>query len=246
MDAIGQLVSVQPRPMDARPSARRYARSGAVAGAASALAFTAIHHVLISDIWYSLAPMMVAGALCGLCVGWMYRLLMEASSAGSWVTYNLLYVGLLALLGAASVLVYEPITTVAAVIAANEGPGELFDRAIPLTLAFIVVATMGVGRLYARRRLDYGAILLTCTVLTLLLGLNISVIGLVYVPSGSAYLIAELFGLILSINLVYVAVFIALERASLSSRNPPTASAADASPKIIAASEEGGYLDDNK
>ncbi len=36
-----------------------------------------------------------------------------------------------------------------------------------------------------------------------------------YIPSGSVYLIAELFGLILVLNLVYVAVFIGIERTRL-------------------------------
>jgi hypothetical protein len=72
-----------------------------------------------------------------------------------------------------------------------------------------------VSLLYGRSWLRFGAILLTCTVLVLALGLNVSVIGLVYIPRGSLYLVLELLGLILAINVVYVAVFIALERKSL-------------------------------
>ena len=47
------------------------------------------------------------------------------------------------------------------------------------------------------------------------INVNVSVIGLVYIPRGSLYLVLELLGLILAINVVYVAVFIALERKSL-------------------------------
>ena len=43
-------------------------------------------------------------------------------------------------------------------------------------------------------------------------------LGLVEIPSGSLYLVAELFGLIAVINLAYVSSFIVLERKSLSGR----------------------------
>ena len=192
-----------------------YVRSGAVAGAVSAFAFAIIHHLFISDIWFSLIVMMVAGAVCGLCVGWTYGLLFEAPSTGSWVRYNMLYVAMFVLLGAASVLVYEPVTTIAALIEANEPPDELFRQALPMTVGFTLATAILVSLLYGRSWPHYGAILLTCTMLILLLGLNVSAIGLVYIPSGSVYLVVELFGLILAINMVYVAVFMALERKSL-------------------------------
>jgi hypothetical protein len=192
-----------------------YLRSGSVAGAASAFAFAIIHHAFISDIWFSLIPMMAAGAVCGLCVGWTYGLLFEAPSAGSWLRYNSLYVAMFVLLGVVSVLVYEPVTTLAAVVAANEPPDELFRQAMPMTVAFTLATTALVSLLHGRRWSHYGAILLTCTILVLLLGLNVSAIGLVSVPSSSVYLVVELFGLIVAINLVYVAMFIALERKSL-------------------------------
>ena len=193
----------------------RYLRSGAVAGAVSAFAFAVIHHLFISDIWFSLVIMMVAGALCGACVGWTYGLLFETPSLGSWWRYNMLYVAMFVLLGAASVLVFEPVTTVGALIAANEPPDALIGQAMPMTIGFTLAAAILVSWLYGRSWLHYGAILLTCTVLILLLGLNVSVIGLVYIPGSSLYLIGELFGLILAINVFYVAAFIALERKSL-------------------------------
>jgi hypothetical protein len=48
-----------------------------------------------------------------------------------------------------------------------------------------------------------------------LLGLNVSVIGLVSIPRSSVSIIAELFGLIVALNIVYVLVFIGLERKTL-------------------------------
>jgi hypothetical protein len=192
-----------------------YLRSGAVAGALSAFAFAIVHDVFISDIWFSLMLMMVAAAMCGVCVGWSYGLLVEAPSAGSWLRYNALYLAMFVLLGAASVLVFEPVTTIAALVVANEPPAELIRQAMPMTVIFTLATAALVSLLYGRYWTHFGAILLTCTVLVLVLGLNVSVVGLVYSPRGSLYLVAELFGLILVINVVYVAAFIALERKSL-------------------------------
>jgi hypothetical protein len=128
------------------------------------------------------------------------------------------------LLGIASVMLYQPVTTLAAVVAANEPPGELFAQAMPMTVLFTMGASALVGRLCGRSWVHYGAILLTCTVLVLLLGLNVSAIGLVDVPSDSLYLVAELFGLILALNVVYAALFMALERKSLLSAHPALSS----------------------
>ena len=192
-----------------------YVRSGAVAGALSALVFTFIHDVFISDIWFSLILMMVAGALCGLCVAWSYRLLFEVPSIGSWLRYNLLYVVMFVLLGAASVLVFEPVTTIAALVAADEPPHELIRQAMPMTVVFTLASAILVSLLYGRTWRHFGAILLTWTVLVLLLGLNVSVIGLVHIPRDSLYLVLEMFALILALNVVYAAVFFALERKSL-------------------------------
>jgi hypothetical protein len=131
-----------------------------VAGVASTVAFTSIHDLFISDIWHTLPIMAVAGALCGLCLAWSYSLLREQPSILGWLGYNLIYVGMLGLLGAASVLI-------------------------------------------------------TVTVLVLLLGLNVSAIGLVDIPTDSTLLIAEMFGLILALALLNAAVFSVLERQAL-------------------------------
>jgi len=49
----------------------------------------------------------------------------------------------------------------------------------------------------------------------LLLGLNISIIGLVSMPSGTWILVAELLGLVVVLNFVYAAAFFVLNRRSL-------------------------------
>ena len=186
-------------------------RSGAVAGAASAFTFAIIHHLFISDIWFSVVIMMVAGAICGLCIGWSYALLVANPSVGSWLQYNMLYLMMFVLLGVASVLIYEPVTTIPALLASDGPPDELFRQAMPLTLVFILATAIFVYLLYKGTWLHFGSVLVTCIVLVLLLGLNVSILGLVYIPRSSVYLVGELFGLIFAINSVYVVVFIGFE-----------------------------------
>ena len=186
--------------------------SGAVAGAASSLAFTVIHDILISDIWFAAPMMIIAGALCGSCIGWSYGQLVDRPSIGSWLRYNMLYVVMLMLLGVASVLAFEPIVSMAALMALDGPPHELIGQALPLTGAFTVASSAAITLLYRRSWRHFGAILLTSSVVGLLLGLNVSVLGLVSIPQGSLYLVAKFLGLIVVINVVFALVFIGLER----------------------------------
>jgi hypothetical protein len=192
-----------------------FIRSGALAGALSVFAFTIIHDLFISDIWFALVIMLIAGALCGLCIGWSYALLTKAPSTGSWWRYNMLYVGLLFLLGIVSVLIFEPPTTIAALSAANEPPEQLIRQAYPFTALFTLFAAVFISLIFRANWRQFSVVLLTCTILIFLLGLNVSVLGLVYIPHGSLYLVTEFFGLILFINVVYATFFMALERKRL-------------------------------
>lgn len=192
-----------------------FARSGALAGAAATVAFTVVHDIFISDIWFSLPLMLIAGGLCGACIGWGYAVLAIVPSLRSWLGYNALYVALLGGLGVASVIAFEPVTTVAALIAEGGPPGQLIGRAMPLTLLFAVAGAGVIGIVYRADRLGYFAASITCLVVVLLLGMNISALGLVEVPLGSLYLIAELFALILLLNLSFLAAFGWLERRAL-------------------------------
>jgi hypothetical protein len=189
----------------------RFMRSGALAGAASAFSFALIHDIFISDIWFSLPVMLAAGAACGLCLGWTYGLLFQAASIRTWLVYNALYVGMFALIGAVSVLVYEPVTTIGALMVLNGPPDDLIRQAMPVTIVSTILMVAVIGRLYARTWAQYAAILLTSALLVLLLGLNVSVIGLISIPRSSLYLIGELLGLILALNLVFAAGFAGLE-----------------------------------
>ena len=196
-------------------SSLRFARSGSLAGAVSTFTFIIIHDVFISDIWFSLPIMLIAGALCGACVGGSYWILVRRPSLPGWIGYNGVYVLLLCGLGIASVAAFEPVTTIAALIAANGPPDRLIREALPMTFLFTVIGATVIGIVYRQDRAGFAAALIASIVVVLFLGLNISVIGLIEVPLGSLYLIAELFGLILVLNLAYVTVFVWLERESL-------------------------------
>jgi len=192
-----------------------YSVSGTIAGAFSAFIFAIIHDTIISDIWYSLSTMMIGGAICGFCVAWSYKLLFQKPLIWNWWKYNIVYVILFIILGALSVIVYEPVTTVAELIISNEPPLELIMQAMPMTIAFTVGSSILVSALFSRKILHQLAILLTCIVLVVLLGLNVSLIGLVFFPSDMLYLILEMYGLILAINLVYAVTFMLLQWKSL-------------------------------
>lgn len=194
----------------------RFALSGALSGVISTLVFTVVHEIFISDIWFMLVPMLVAGALCGALVSWSYGLLVAVPSRPGWLIYNLIYVVLFGLLGVASVLLFEPVTTMAAVVSLNGPPTALIDQAMPMTIGFTLGMAVLITLLYGRSLTKFAAVLLTCVVLVALLGLNVSAIGLVAIPAGSLIVIAELFGLIVVLNAVYAAVFVVLERWRLS------------------------------
>lgn len=212
------MSAVDPNPAKPAIGAWRAVRSGAIAGAISAVVFTYVHDLFISDIWFSILPMVLAGVVCGVCVGWSYGLLFRPSSLGTWLVYNAIYLVLFVLLGVASVLIFEPITSVAAVIAANEPPNELFGMAVPMTVVYLLGMAAVLSILFGKNWRQYLAILLTCTILILLLGMNVSVIGLVFVPMGSFHLIVKLFVLIFVLDVVYAVAFIGLERNHLLER----------------------------
>lgn len=64
---------------------------GSVSGAIAALAFTILHGLMISSIWFMTVPMLVAGALCGMLLGWGHVLLEDKYTVLGWLRYNGLY-----------------------------------------------------------------------------------------------------------------------------------------------------------
>jgi hypothetical protein len=205
----------------------RILRSGALAGTATSIAFAALHQLLISDIWFSLLPMTVAGAICGLCLAWSYRLLFPRPSARTWLLYNLSFVPLFLLLGLVSFALYDPVYTIAGLIAGVEPAGQLLRQGMPLTfgfaLAVALVAVLAVGRT-ARKAT---AITATSLALTVLLGHNAAVLGMVRMTSAALPMLAEFFGLIAMIMAGNAAAFLLFERRGLFATpafEPPAAS----------------------
>lgn len=59
-----------------------------MAGALTVFGFAALHAAWISDIWSNIVPMVVTGAVCGLCIVWSYTQAVERHSPALWFTYN--------------------------------------------------------------------------------------------------------------------------------------------------------------
>lgn len=193
----------------------RFVLTGALAGSISTFVFTIIHDIFISNIWSMFVIMLVTGTLCGACISWSYGLLVERQSLRSWLIYNLVYDGMLILLGVVSVLLFEPVTTIAALSASGGLPVGLLAEAMPMTAVFTLLMAVAITWAYGRSWAQFGAVLLTSIILVLLLGHNVFIIGLVDIPRGSLYLVLEMFSLIILLNVVYVVAFIALERKNL-------------------------------
>lgn len=186
--------------------------SGVVAGVVATVGFTLLHDLLISDIWAMLPIMAVAGAICGAALGWSYALLFAAPSLQSWLGYNTVYLVMFGMLGALSVAVFEPVTTMAAILERGGPVDDLIVQALPFTLAFTLVTAVLISLLFGRGWRQLGTVLATSSVLMLFLGLNVSAIGLVEFTDGSPYLVAELFGLVAAIGVMFTVVVLALQR----------------------------------
>lgn len=185
--------------------------NGAIAGTISAFAFTVLHQLLISSIWFMLVPMLVAGAMCGACIGWSYALLAKRPGLGSWWQYNSLYVLLLLMLGPVSLLVFEPVITFPALLASPSGlPADLVRAVMPLAAIYTVVMALIITLFYGRRWSRLPVVLSACGILMLLLGLNIAAFGLVFLPAGWLPVFLEMLLLVLALNLVYGLAFVAL------------------------------------
>ena len=142
---------------------------GAVAGALSALVFTIIHGLMISQIWFMLMPMLVAGAICGLCLSWSYIMLVETPSVGGWLRYHLLYLLLLFGLGPISLALYEPMMTIPELLSSPNGlPDVLVQAVLPFTAVYTLLMALFITWLYGRRWSRLLVVLPTCAMLMLL------------------------------------------------------------------------------
>jgi hypothetical protein len=191
--------------------------SGAVAGAVAALVFTAVHQLLINPIWFALPAMLVAGAICGTCLAWSYTLVVPTSTVRSWLGYNSLYLVMIVALGLTSLIAFEPVTTIAALLQTNEPPRALIGSALPVSGLFTLATAALLSAAYRPGWRGAGGLLVTTGVLVLVLGLNISILGLVGVPRGALGVLVEVLALLMTLSGVYVGVVVVLNRARFGS-----------------------------
>lgn len=178
-------------------------RSGAIAGVVSVVMFTWVHDLVISDIWAMFPVMAVAGAVCGVCLAWSYRALVRRVSIRSWAGYVGAFIAMFWLLAVASVVVFQPVTTMAEVLEAGGPVDHLFGTALPLSAGFAVAFALLLVWRFGEGWSSLGPVLVTTVVLMAVLGMNVSVIGLVDIPTDGWYLVAELLVLVVALGAVF-------------------------------------------
>ncbi len=156
--------------------------------------------------------MLLAGTLCGICLTWSYTLAVPAPTVGSWVRYNFLYLAMFVALGLTSLIAFEPVTTLAALLQVKEPPRALIGRALPVSGLFILATAALLSVIYRPGWRGAAGLLLTTGVLVLLLGLNISILGLVGVPRAALGVLLEVLALLMALAGIYVGVVVALNR----------------------------------
>ena len=186
--------------------------AGVLAGCMSTLVFTCVHQLTISDIWFMIVPMLIAGAVSGLCIAWSFQRVFVSQSVRAWLAYNGALLLMFGVLAVASILILEPVTTMAELTATSGPVDHLIVPALPVTVLVTVLTTVVIGRTVARRWTDYLRILLTAAVLMVLVGLNISVLGLVDFAGATLAPVVKFLGLVVLLDGVYAVTFEGLRR----------------------------------
>jgi hypothetical protein len=161
--------------------------------------------------------MLLAGTICGTCLAWSYTLAIRTPTVGNWVRYNLFYLAMFIALGLTSLIAFEPVTTIAALLQVNEPPRALIARALPVTGLFTLATAVLLSVIYRPGWRGAAGLLLTTGVLVLLLGLNISILGLVGVPRAARVVLVEVLALLLALAGIYVGVVVGLNRSRFGS-----------------------------
>ena len=190
---------------------------GATAGALATLGFLVLHAIIISDIWFSAPMMLVAGAACGACLSWSHASVFAPGTTSTWVAWNTAQTGLLLFLGLASLAAFSPQWSMAELMVDEPPLGELFGRALPLMAAFTVIGSLALWAAFSRRASTLPSVLATVALLVLLLGHNAAIIGLVDIPAGGYYLVAEMLGLIIVLGVSFTSIALLLPGSSLRS-----------------------------
>ncbi len=161
--------------------------------------------------------MLLAGAVCGTCLTWSYTLAVPSPTTGSWVRYNLFFLTMFVALGLTSLMAFEPVTTIAALLQAQEPPRALIGRALPVSGLFTLATAALLSVLYRPGWRGAAGLLLTTGVLVLVLGLNISILGLVEVPRAAIGVLVEVLALLTALAAIYVGVVVGLNRSRFGS-----------------------------
>lgn len=161
--------------------------------------------------------MLLAGTLCGACLAWSYTLAVSTPTVGTWVRYNLSYLAMFVALGLTSLIAFEPVTTIAALLQSKEPPRALIGRALPVSGLFTLATAALLSAVYRPGWRGAAGLLLTTGVLILLLGLNISILGLVGVPRPALGVLVEVLALLAALAGIYVGVVVGLNRSRFGS-----------------------------
>lgn len=188
--------------------------AGAIAGAVSITVFTVLHQLLINPIWFLYPVMLVAGVVCGISLAWCYSVLEKEPSGGSWARYVAMFTIMFGLLAAASALVYEPVYTMAEIVQSSGGNPIPFSDTAALMAVFTVAWASFLAMTYRAGWRGFWATLTATSVLMLLLGFNVSTMGLVDIPKSAWILVAEFFGFVAALGLSYGLVYSLIRRGS--------------------------------
>ena len=69
--------------------------AGVLAGSLSTLVFTWVHQLTISNIWFMVGPMLIAGATSGVCIAWSFHQVFAQRTVGRWVAATGVVIGIL-------------------------------------------------------------------------------------------------------------------------------------------------------
>ena len=167
---------------------------------------------MISPIWFAFPAMLVAGVACGASLAGTHGIVAPRPSVGGWLEFNGWFLLMFVCLGVTSQAAFTPVTTIAELLRAQRPPSELIGRALPLTGAFVVGASALLALRYRPGPAGVLAIVATTGLLVVVLGLNISILGFVLVPRSEAFVLWEVFVLLVTVLGSFSLVVLALGR----------------------------------
>lgn len=189
------------------------ALSGAVSGLVATAAFALVHQFLISDIWRSFSMMAVPGAVCGAALGFTYFLLSIRPGRSNWFAFCGSFIVALMVLGVVSLVVFEPRISISLLMLLSGPPADLIREALPITIGLAVPSAVAVAFIFGHRWWHVFPALLTTAIVFALLGLNVSILGMVEFTGSGFRMVAELAGMLVALVCVYAAAFAQLWRA---------------------------------